>query len=301
MKIRPEKKPPRKRTPLDVETAVLANSARCCVLCCYVKGDLTEKLGQIAHLDEDRTNRKEYNLAWMCLEHHSLYDSKTKQHKNYTIHEVKAARSRLYDLVAQGKHLTPAAAQPYQNEADKKVLRNFMETVPSNGSISFLRTDNFAGFSFEENGWTISTPFSTTAMDRTMNSSTLNWKPCGKSSARAAIRCWQRWRSTRFRQASQTGRRFQMSGKRRTRNASTALSAKFMLPLTLFVAPTTHLSGWPGGSSRFEVGDPMTSFTPLPVVLLAGRATSSAPKALIICPIIKALVRQNNFTFVARR
>jgi hypothetical protein len=144
------KKPPRKKTFPDVETAVLAKSARRCTLCFHLKGDLTEKHGQIAHLDDDRTNRKEDNLAWMCLDHHSLYDSKTKQHKNYTIHEVKAARTKLYDLVAEGKHLTPAAAQPYlQAEADKKVLRDFMETVPSNGSITFLRTNNFAGFSFE--------------------------------------------------------------------------------------------------------------------------------------------------------
>jgi hypothetical protein len=133
-----------------VETAVLAKSARRCTLCFHLKGDLTEKLGQIAHLDDNPSNRAEDNLAWMCLEHHSLYDSKTKQHKNYTIHEVKATRSKLYELVTGGKHLTPSSALPYlQAEADKKILRDFMETVPSNGSIRFLRTNNFAGFSFE--------------------------------------------------------------------------------------------------------------------------------------------------------
>jgi hypothetical protein len=46
----------------------------------------------------------------MCLEHHSLFDSKTKQHKNYTVHEVKAARDKLYELVAAGKHMVSAAA-----------------------------------------------------------------------------------------------------------------------------------------------------------------------------------------------
>ena len=82
----------------------------------------------------------------MCLPHHSLYDSKTKQHKNYTVPEVKDARNRLYTLVAEGKHLTPAAAQPYlQAEADKKVLRDFLKTVSSNGSIRFLRDNDFAG------------------------------------------------------------------------------------------------------------------------------------------------------------
>jgi hypothetical protein len=143
------KQPPRKRTDPEVESAVLAKSARRCALCFHLNGDLTEKIGQIAHLDRDRSNAAEDNLAFMCLPHHSLFDSKTKQHKNYTVHEVKAAQGKLCKLVAEGKHLTPAAAPPYlQAEADRKVLRDFMETVPSNGSIRFLRTNNF-GFSFE--------------------------------------------------------------------------------------------------------------------------------------------------------
>ncbi len=141
-----ETKPPRKRIPPEIETAVLAKSARRCALCFHLNGDLTEKLGQIAHLDDDRTNANEDNLAWMCLPHHSLFDSTTSQHKNYTIAEVKAARARLYELVAEGKHLTPATAQPYlQAEADKKVLRDFMEIVPSNGSIKFLKKHDFGG------------------------------------------------------------------------------------------------------------------------------------------------------------
>src|ERR1017187_8108433 len=36
----------------------------------------------------DRTNRAEDNLAWMCLPHHSLFDSKTSQHKNYRSEEA---------------------------------------------------------------------------------------------------------------------------------------------------------------------------------------------------------------------
>jgi len=144
-------KPRRRRAPADVEAGVLAKSARRCALCFHLHGDLTEKLGQIAHLDRDRANSVDENLAYMCLDHHSVYDSATSQHKNYTIHEVKAARASLYNLVADGKHLTPAAALPYaQAEADKKVLRDLLETVPSNGSIRFLRNHDFAG-SFEIN------------------------------------------------------------------------------------------------------------------------------------------------------
>jgi hypothetical protein len=142
--------PPRQRTVADVETAVLANSARRCALCFHLDGDLTEQHGQIAHLDGDRSNSAEDNLAFMCLKHHSLYDSTTRQHKNYTIQEVKAARTKLYELVATGNHLSPATAQPYlQAEVDKKILRDILEMVPSNGSIHFLRDFNFAGFSFD--------------------------------------------------------------------------------------------------------------------------------------------------------
>ncbi len=184
------KRPPRKRTHPDVETAVLAKSARRCALCFHLNGDLTEKLGQIAHLDGDRTNGTEDNLAWMCLPHHSLFDSKTSQHKNYTILEVKAARARLYDLVAQGKHLTPAAAQAYlQVEADKRVLGDFMEIVPSNGSIKFLRTNNFAGFSFEWKRLAGIERFFTIATARITNSLIRNWRQPGRSSERAVRRC----------------------------------------------------------------------------------------------------------------
>jgi len=105
-----EKKALRRRTSAVVETVVLAKSARRCALCFFLKGDLTEKLGQIAHLDQDRTNAQEDNLAWMCLEHHSLFDSRTNQHKNYTIHEVKVARDKLYELVTAGKHTVSAPA-----------------------------------------------------------------------------------------------------------------------------------------------------------------------------------------------
>ncbi len=100
------KNPPRKKINPAIETAVLAKSVRRCTLCYQVDGDLLEKLGQIAHLDRNPANGEEDNLAWMCLDHHSLYDSSTKQHKNYTIREVKAARVRLYSLTSSGDHLT---------------------------------------------------------------------------------------------------------------------------------------------------------------------------------------------------
>lgn len=89
----------RKAIPVRTEEAVLAKSRRRCTLCFGLHGDRKEKLGQIAHLDRNRSNNAESNLAWMCLDHHSLFDSTTKQHKNYTIPEVKEYRRRLYKVL----------------------------------------------------------------------------------------------------------------------------------------------------------------------------------------------------------
>jgi hypothetical protein len=95
----------RKQVPVDVETAVLLKGARRCTLCFHLNGDLNEKNGQIAHLDKNPSNCAEENLAFLCLDHHTLFDSRTSQHKNYTLHEVKTARASLYEAIAQKRHL----------------------------------------------------------------------------------------------------------------------------------------------------------------------------------------------------
>ncbi len=106
----------RKKTPQDTETAVLIKSGRRCALCFGLSHDLSEKRGQIAHLDQDPSNYAEDNLAYLCIDHHSLYDSRTSQHKNYTIHEVKAMRQSLHDAIREGQHrpqhTSPLVAAP---------------------------------------------------------------------------------------------------------------------------------------------------------------------------------------------
>jgi hypothetical protein len=82
-----------------VEARVLTSCSRRCCLCFHLKRDFSEKEGQIAHLDHNKTNGAEDNLAFMCLPHHSLYDSRTSQHKNYTMLEVKTARKKLAEHV----------------------------------------------------------------------------------------------------------------------------------------------------------------------------------------------------------
>ena len=129
MTRKPVKKPLRKRLPDDIEAEVLTKSARRCTLCFYVKGSLRKKHGQIAHLNRDRTDYRPDNLAFMCLKHHSLYDTTTRQHKNYTLKEVKAARTGLYDAISHGNHLKKQQT-PAGREADRQTLSALLETMP---------------------------------------------------------------------------------------------------------------------------------------------------------------------------
>lgn len=100
----------RAHTPTRTETNVLINSARRCAVCFGISHDLREKLGQVAHLDQDPSNGAKDNLAFLCFDHHSLYDSKTSQHKNYTLAEVKHHRAALYEAIRNKDHVATSAS-----------------------------------------------------------------------------------------------------------------------------------------------------------------------------------------------
>jgi hypothetical protein len=57
---------------------------------------MSMKRGQIAHLDRNAANADASNLAFLCLDHHDQYDSKTRQSKNFMVDEVRAYRDELY-------------------------------------------------------------------------------------------------------------------------------------------------------------------------------------------------------------
>jgi hypothetical protein len=77
-------------------TEVLIRSRRRCCLCSGLQGDIEIKQGQIAHLDRDASSNRPDNLAFLCLPHHDVYDSRTSQSKGFTIDEVKIYRAELY-------------------------------------------------------------------------------------------------------------------------------------------------------------------------------------------------------------
>jgi hypothetical protein len=86
----------RKKTPAEDETRVLEKSARHCALCFYLIGDLTEKHGQLAHYRPRFFRQFGEQPCFSLHRHHSLYDSKTSQHKNYTEGDLRRAKTRLY-------------------------------------------------------------------------------------------------------------------------------------------------------------------------------------------------------------
>jgi hypothetical protein len=139
----------RKPVPRATELSILDKSRRRCALCFQLVGDLSEKHGQIAHLDHNPANFAEDNLAWLCLEHHSVYDSRTSQHKNYTVAEVKAARARLYKATENDEHLSGGNRAAGGIETDRALLADLVAAMTANQRTSrLMREFNFAGWSF---------------------------------------------------------------------------------------------------------------------------------------------------------
>jgi hypothetical protein len=130
----------RKRVPNATELMVLDRSRRRCALCFQMRGDLTEKRGQIAHLDQNPANFAVNNLAWLCLEHHSEYDSRTSQHKNYTEAEVKQARSSLYQAIQEDRHFAAPAVRTEGRNADRHTLSDIIQTLRE--PIALLRSSD---------------------------------------------------------------------------------------------------------------------------------------------------------------
>ena len=89
----------RSKIPLETETEVLLRSRRRCALCFGLTRDTSIKRGQIAHLDRDRSNNKIENLAFLCLDHHDQYDSRTSQSKGLKITEVQYYRAELEEAL----------------------------------------------------------------------------------------------------------------------------------------------------------------------------------------------------------
>lgn len=124
----------RQYTKAETETTLLTSSARKCCFCYGIDNDFSEKSGQIAHVDGDRANSSLNNLAWLCLEHHDKFDSKTSQSKGYTINELKSYRDKLYADVNSIRELSSESL--LQNNSTIDFLKVY--TDAKSGKISDL-------------------------------------------------------------------------------------------------------------------------------------------------------------------
>lgn len=121
----------RKKIPLEIEETVLVLSRRRCCICYGLNRDTEIKSGQIAHLDGNSNNNILDNLAFLCLEHHDQYDSKTSQSKGLTTREVRRFRLELHEII---------------DSAWKKPIDVGSVTVQNNSKISghYVREDEIS-------------------------------------------------------------------------------------------------------------------------------------------------------------
>ncbi len=81
--------------PRVVQTSILTKSRRRCALCFFLESGAAVVRGQIAHIDRNRENNGEGNLAYLCLRHDDEYDSTTTQSKRLLPEELIEAKVAL--------------------------------------------------------------------------------------------------------------------------------------------------------------------------------------------------------------
>jgi hypothetical protein len=89
----------RKTLSKEIEAIVLLFCRRRCCICYGLNRDTSLKKGQIAHLDGNSNNNELDNLAFLCLDHHDQYDSRTSQSKSFTVNEVRSFRKELHEAI----------------------------------------------------------------------------------------------------------------------------------------------------------------------------------------------------------
>ena len=109
-----------------MQTKIFDRSGRRCCICFCLNNDSTIKKGQLAHLDQNPSNNKFENLAWLCFNHHEEYDSKTSQSKGLQKDEVTFYRNKLYSWRNNQWELNVVPSLPTVNA---QVRQNRIELV----------------------------------------------------------------------------------------------------------------------------------------------------------------------------
>lgn len=133
--------------PQNVKEEALVLCARHCCLCHLPKG-LKMEVHHIKQHSEGGTDTLD-NAIPLCFECHAdmrSYDHDHPKGLKYSRTELIRRRDDWYATV---KHRGISPANQTVSNTDKAVLEHLLKLLPWNGSIQFIRNNNFAGFSFD--------------------------------------------------------------------------------------------------------------------------------------------------------
>ncbi len=117
--------------PDKVLTELLVRCERKCCMCFMFEKDLSEKDGQVAHIDRNPENNTISNLAFLCLRHHNKYDGRPSQAKRYKPSELLMWRSKLYIHLDTFK--VKIVLVIHQDGFDTKALEEIQQFVAGKG------------------------------------------------------------------------------------------------------------------------------------------------------------------------
>lgn len=130
-----------------VKEGALLACGRCCCVCHKFCGTKIE-VHHIREASEGGDNTYE-NAIPLCFDCHAdmrSYDHRHPKGNKYSESELRHHRDRWYGKVKDSGGLV---GHNTAVETDKRVYDRLLKILPWNGSISFIRVNNFAGFSFE--------------------------------------------------------------------------------------------------------------------------------------------------------
>lgn len=125
----------RAHIPDPVLAELLVKCARRCALCFGIYGTLYYRRGQVAHVDRDSTNSAIENLAFLCMDHHDEYDTKTSQSKRLLPEELLRYRDTLHAAIERREHVATiapatAALDAQTAEHDRRAFGHVDQLLP---------------------------------------------------------------------------------------------------------------------------------------------------------------------------
>jgi formate-dependent nitrite reductase cytochrome c552 subunit len=108
-------------------------------MCFGLNRDLTVKRGQLAHLDHDRTNPNEENVAFLCQDCHAQYDTTSNRVVGFKASEVRRYRDELHAYLGADQFewtLTIRATNAQYDEVAKVVAEAQASLRATGGYVS---------------------------------------------------------------------------------------------------------------------------------------------------------------------